>query len=92
MILRVHKEQVDRLDLERVGENYVSGREDTLREIGLFLWAIWEFCELVTLLKLIGTRVFILMSFDSSAEELEQQLCSVHCRQCFSFFRIRDVL
>ena len=36
MILRVHKEQVDRLDLERVGENYVSGREDTLRKIGLF--------------------------------------------------------
>ena len=27
MILRVHKEQVDRLDLEKVGENYVSGRE-----------------------------------------------------------------
>jgi len=31
------------------------------------------------------------MSFESSAEELEQQLCSVHCRQWFSFFRIRDV-
>jgi len=31
------KEQVDRLDLDKIGENYVSGREDTLRKIGLFL-------------------------------------------------------
>jgi len=68
----------------------VSGREDTLRKIALFLWEVWEFCRLVPLLKLIGKHVFILMSFNSNAKELEQQLCSVHCRQCFSFFRIRD--
>jgi len=31
------KEQVDRLDLDKIDENYVSGGEDTLRKIGLFL-------------------------------------------------------
>jgi len=90
-ILRVHKEQVDRLDFDKLGENYVSGREDTLRKIGLLLWAVWEFSRLVTLLILTGRHVFIFESFESSAEELEQQLCSVHCRQLFSFCKIRDI-
>jgi len=31
------KEQEDRLDLDKIGETYVSDREDTLRKIGLFL-------------------------------------------------------
>jgi len=74
------KEQVDRLDLDKIDENYVSGGEDTLRKIGLFLWAVWEFCRLETLLKLTGKLIFVFMSLESSAEELEQQLCSVHCR------------
>ena len=30
MILHVHKEQVDRHDLDKIAENYVSGRKDTL--------------------------------------------------------------
>jgi len=29
---------------------------------------------------------YIFMSFDSSAEELEKQLCSVHCRVMFFIF------
>jgi len=37
MALHVHKEQIDILDLDKVGEGYVSGREDTLRKFGLFL-------------------------------------------------------
>jgi len=37
MILHVHKEQVDRLDLDKIGEECVSGREDPLKKIGLFL-------------------------------------------------------
>ena len=91
MILHAHKEQVDWLDFDKIAENYVSGREDTLRKIGLLLWAIWEFCRLLTLLTLAGRHVFIFKSFDSSAEELEQQLCSVHCRKWFSFCRIWNV-
>jgi len=31
MILHVHKERVDRLDLDKIAENYVSGRNNTLR-------------------------------------------------------------
>jgi len=31
MILHVHKERVDRLDLDKIPENYVSGRNNTLR-------------------------------------------------------------
>jgi len=27
MILHVHKERVDRLDLDKIAENYVSGRK-----------------------------------------------------------------
>jgi len=34
MILHVHKERVDRLDLDKIVGNYVSGRKDTLRELG----------------------------------------------------------
>ena len=34
IILHVHKEQVDRLDLDKIGENYFSGCEDKLRKIG----------------------------------------------------------
>jgi len=30
MILHVHKERVNRLDLDKIAEDYVSGREDTL--------------------------------------------------------------
>jgi len=33
MILHVHKEQVDRLDLNKIDENYVSGSKDTLRQL-----------------------------------------------------------
>jgi len=29
-----HKERVDRLDLEKIAENYVSGRNNTLRKLG----------------------------------------------------------
>jgi len=35
MILHVHKERVDRLDLDKIYENYVSGRKDTLIKLGL---------------------------------------------------------
>jgi len=81
MILHVHKQQVvDRLDLDKICENCVSGREGTSKKIGLFLWAVWEFCWLVTLLKLTERHLNIFMSFQSSAEELEQQLCSVQWR------------
>jgi len=38
MILHVHKERVHRLDLDKIYENYVSGRKETLRS-----WV--EFCE-----------------------------------------------
>jgi len=34
MILHVHKERVDRLDLDKIAEKYVSGRKDTLRKLG----------------------------------------------------------
>jgi len=34
MILHVHKERVDRLGLDKIAENYVSGRKDTLRMLG----------------------------------------------------------
>jgi len=37
MILHVHKERVNRLDLDKIAENYVSGRKDTLRQLGWFL-------------------------------------------------------
>jgi len=37
MIFHVHKERVDRLDLDKIAENYVSGEENTLRKFGLFL-------------------------------------------------------
>jgi len=40
IILHIHKEQVDRLDFDKIGENYVSGRENTLRRIGLLLEAV----------------------------------------------------
>jgi len=40
MASHVHTEQVDRLDLDKVGEGYVSGSEDTLRRIGLLLGAV----------------------------------------------------
>ena len=33
-IFHVHKERVDRLDLDKISENYVSGRKDTLRKLG----------------------------------------------------------
>jgi len=47
MILNVHKERVDRLDLDNIAENYGSGRKDTLRKLGWNLWTVWEFCRLV---------------------------------------------
>jgi len=50
MILHVHKERVDRLDLDKIAENYVSRRKDTLRKLGWILWTVWEFCRMVTLL------------------------------------------
>jgi len=34
MILHVHKERVDRLDLDKIDENYISGRKDKLRRLG----------------------------------------------------------
>jgi len=34
MILHVHKEQVDRLNLDKFAENYVSGSKDTMRQLG----------------------------------------------------------
>jgi len=34
MILHVHKERVDRLDLDKIAENYVSGTKDTLSQLG----------------------------------------------------------
>jgi len=34
MILLVHKEQVDRLVMDKIDENYVSGTKDTLRDLG----------------------------------------------------------
>jgi len=34
IILHVRKERVDRLDLDKIDENYVSGRRDTLRKFG----------------------------------------------------------
>jgi len=50
MILHDHKERVDRLDLDKIAENYVSGRKDRLRQLGWFFGTVWEFCWLVTLL------------------------------------------
>jgi len=47
VILHVHKEQVDRVDLDKIGENMFLG-ERTQWKIGLFLWAVWEFCPLAT--------------------------------------------
>jgi len=40
MILHIHKEQVDRLDFDKIGENYLPSREDRLRSIGLLLGAV----------------------------------------------------
>ena len=37
MVLHAHKEQVDRLELERVAHEFVSGREGRLRVFGSFL-------------------------------------------------------
>ena len=37
MVLHVHKEQADRLELERVAHEFVSGREVRLRMFGSFL-------------------------------------------------------
>jgi len=34
MILHVRKERVNRLDLDKLTEDYVSGREDTLGKFG----------------------------------------------------------
>jgi len=37
MILHVHKERVDRFDLDKIAENYVSGRKHTLRKLSRIL-------------------------------------------------------
>jgi len=37
MILHVHKERANRLDLDKIAEYYVAGREDKLRKFGSFL-------------------------------------------------------
>jgi len=37
MTWHAHEERVDRLDLDKIAENYVSSQEDTLRKFGLFL-------------------------------------------------------
>ena len=37
MVLHVHKHEVDRLELERVAHEFVSGREGRLRMFGSFL-------------------------------------------------------
>ena len=37
MVLHVHKDEVDRLELERVAHEFVSGREGRLRMFGSFL-------------------------------------------------------
>jgi len=67
LILHVHNERVNRLDLGKIAEYYVSGREDT-EKIGSFLRMAWEFCRIVTLLKLTGRHVYIYTSFDSMAK------------------------
>jgi len=36
MILHVHKERVNRLVMDKITEDYVSGREDTLRKFVYF--------------------------------------------------------
>jgi len=48
VILRVHKERVDRLDLDKIDENYVSCKKEKLRKFGWILWTVWEFCRLIT--------------------------------------------
>jgi len=48
MILHVHKERVDRLDLDKIDENYVSCEKEKLRKFGWILWTVWEFCRLIT--------------------------------------------
>jgi len=37
MILHVQKEGVDTHDLDKIAENYVSGRKDALRKLSWFL-------------------------------------------------------
>jgi len=37
MILHVHKERVNRLDLGKIAEDYFCGTENTLRKFGSFL-------------------------------------------------------
>jgi len=37
MILHVHNERVNRLDLDKIVGVYVFGREDTLKKFGSFL-------------------------------------------------------
>jgi len=37
MILHVHKERVDRLDLDKIAEIYVSGEKHILRKLGQIL-------------------------------------------------------
>jgi len=37
MFLYVHRERVDRLDLDKIAENYVFVRKDPLRKLGLIL-------------------------------------------------------
>jgi len=37
IILHVHKERVNRYDLEKIAEDYVCVRENTLRKFGSFL-------------------------------------------------------
>jgi len=59
MILHIHKEGVDILDLDKIAENYVAGKEDTVWKFDLFLWTVWEIYRLVRLLKLTGSRGFI---------------------------------
>jgi len=59
MILHVHKERVDRLDLEKIAENYVSARKDTPRQLGWLFGTVCEFCWFVTLLSFTGRHVFI---------------------------------
>jgi len=45
MILHVRKERVNRLDLDKIPEGYVSGREGKLRIFGSFLRVAYEFVD-----------------------------------------------
>jgi len=58
MILHVCRERVNRLDLDKLIENYVSGREDTLGKFGSFLRVAYEFCWIVTLVKPVVLKLF----------------------------------